>query len=346
MTNNPLDRYSNRRSRFSAIGSLMRPMTSGQIIDAGLQLYRAAGGIMLKHTALPAFFSFAGLVFLFEYVFPMFWQTNTPDSIEGQVGEAVVVILIGLFVAGPVILLGISSASGVIVKLVADMMQGAIPDPAGAVQSGRKTLKALLGLHMIELLASCWMLLLSLGLLMFSALLGPGDSVSMMSGVSAFMGTIGIMIGLLVFLWVLGRHALTAPATVLEGLRPIAAAKRSLALLKAPPNQSSGLSTLTLLFLLIPLIALLLLPGYYLSLGMAGLNVWLDDTVKIPYFGTVVSKVVQLIPLYLGVWVIVPVWCTTITILYFERRVRHEGFDIQVLARQVWRSDRTTRFEL
>jgi hypothetical protein len=45
-------------------------------------------------------------------------------------------------------------------------------------------------------------------------------------------------------------------------------------------------------------------------------------------------------------WVLIPVWCTTTTILYFERRIRLEGYDIELLARDMVRSRKESRFEL
>jgi hypothetical protein len=42
----------------------------------------------------------------------------------------------------------------------------------------------------------------------------------------------------------------------------------------------------------------------------------------------------------------VPVWSTVATVLYFERRVAQEGFDIEMLSQDVMRSHRGHRFQL
>jgi hypothetical protein len=66
---------------------------------------------------------------------------------------------------------------------------------------------------------------------------------------------------------------------------------------------------------------------------------------NLPY-GGLVAKAVGLVPLFLWVWTLVPIWATTIAIIYYERRIRLEGYDIEALAADVWRTSRQTRFEL
>jgi len=65
-----------------------------------------------------------------------------------------------------------------------------------------------------------------------------------------------------------------------------------------------------------------------------------------PYVGVILQKVLELFPLFLAIWIIIPVWCTTTTLLYYERRIRLEGYDILALAQEVWRADRQSRFQV
>ena len=54
----------------------------------------------------------------------------------------------------------------------------------------------------------------------------------------------------------------------------------------------------------------------------------------------------DLLPGFAVIWLTVPVWCTTCTLLFYERRIRLEGYDIDALAKEIWRADRQSRFEL
>ena len=57
----------------------------------------------------------------------------------------------------------------------------------------------------------------------------------------------------------------------------------------------------------------------------------------------IVEGVLALVPYFLSLWVVIPVWAVTVTIIYFERRVRLEGYDIEALAADVWHPEREDR---
>ena len=57
----------------------------------------------------------------------------------------------------------------------------------------------------------------------------------------------------------------------------------------------------------------------------------------------IVEGVVGLLPYFLSLWVTIPVWAVTVTIIYYERRVRLEGYDIEALAQDVWHPNREDR---
>jgi hypothetical protein len=48
----------------------------------------------------------------------------------------------------------------------------------------------------------------------------------------------------------------------------------------------------------------------------------------------------DLIPPFLIIWTLLPVWASVITIVYYERKIRLEGYDIDVLASEISRSSR------
>ena len=133
---------------------------------------------------------------------------------------------------------------------------------------------------------------------------------------------------------------------MLEGLKPREAARRSVALMKGIGPIQSGYGNVWTLYVVLFFVSLLVGLGLNGALGMLGFpDRFASHLDNLPYGGLLVEGL-RLIPLFLWVWTIVPVWSVTITIIYYERRIRLEGYDIEALAADVWRTDRQNRFEL
>ena len=130
---------------------------------------------------------------------------------------------------------------------------------------------------------------------------------------------------------------------MIEGLKPRQAAKRSRQLLTGSP---SGYDVVFQLFVLLALLVLLLALGFGISMSLLGLPEWIETSTRNTWIHDIATQAVDLSIWFLLVWTLVPVWCTTATILYYERRIRREGYDIEMLAQDVWRADRATRFEI
>jgi hypothetical protein len=345
VTRDPLSRFLNQRTSALERRANLRPMNFGEIMDFSFKVYQALGMMILRLTAIPAVFTFAGVAFLFEIVLPRFGVTSNASNMNVQVGEAVGVILLALVVAGPIALVGISLATGVVVKLTSDYIHGNVPDPKAATRAGIQSLRQLFWLHIFELLAGWSGILVALGLLILSAFVGQsGDTVS--SGLVAMFSVLAWIVGPLILILVSSRHSLSPAITMFEGLKPFAAAKRSAQLLRSNGFQPSGYGAIFTVGLLIPFLVVLLLPGFELGKSLIDLDSFLEGLTSIPLLGLMLGKVLQFFPLYLAVWVLVPVWCTTSTILYFERRIRLEGYDIEALAKDVYRHQKHARFEL
>lgn len=343
----PMGRYLLRRSSRLERRSRLRVMTAGEVLDLSIRIYQTIGLPILKLTALPAALCTAAIAFVLFYLVPGLGYTSQPETIVGQVGETLVALTLAVVVAGPLFLIGLSYSSGVIIHLVSDYVLGNEPDLEGAMRTGRRTLGKMFWLNVYELFAAWWGVLFSTGLLLLSGLLAattPEDSA--LPGVLASVGVMLIVVGFCFLPFVLGRHALGAPVVVLDGLRTLPAIKRSIALLRGDAVHPSGYGAIVQLFLVVGFVALAL----WLS-GIVAMSVLQVDRVtaamaQMGPWGALFERAVSLLPWYLGVWLTVPIWCTTITILYYERRIRLEGYDIEALARDVWGSDRESRFEL
>ena len=103
-------------------------MQLGELFDLSMRVYRVLGWRILAASAVPTVFSLAGFAFLLQYVMPGFASTTQGTSQQGQVAEAAINMLLGIFVAGPLILIGISMATTYIAPLVSNFMHGLPPD--------------------------------------------------------------------------------------------------------------------------------------------------------------------------------------------------------------------------
>jgi hypothetical protein len=93
---------------------------------------------------------------------------------------------------------------------------------------------------------------------------------------------------------------------------------------------------------------LIFMLGLILILGAEALNEIVGITnwagaLDLRALRPIIEGACDLIPIYLTLWVCVPVWAVTVTIIYYERRVRLEGYDIEALAADVWRPERENR---
>ncbi|MBI5705862.1 MAG: hypothetical protein HZC36_02610 [Armatimonadetes bacterium] len=346
MTSDPLSRYLVNRTSRTSRRERLRPMTSSEVLDMALSVYQALGWTILKLTALPTVFCLASVAFVWEYVLPSFGLTNHPSDVKAQVGEAAATIGVGIGVGGPLFLLGLAYSSGVVVTLVSDHMLGRTPNAASAAASGLRVLRRLFLLMLYEVMVGWSGVLAATGLLMVSALM-PADATGD-AWAAAATGTalFAYLIGFIVLPAVLVRHALAPAVCVLESLGSRATAKRSVALMKATPWQPSGYPAAWLITVCVLLLILLLLPGLSAGLGAIGISSDLHLVPSIPLLDMLLARAIEQVPSYLAIWTLVPVWCAGVTILYYERRVRLEGFDIEALAADVRQADRRSKFEL
>lgn len=323
-------------------------MGSSEVIDLAFRVYRTLGWQILRQTAVPSLFTLGGLAFCTEVVLPMLSVTKNPGDIGAQVWEALLTICIAFLVALPISLIGFAYTSGVVCKLVSDYVLGTIPDPKGASRAGGRLLWPLMKLHFVEMLYSLSGIVCATLLLLLSAYMESSNSGNLaVAGAVSALAIFAFMIGFFVFVLVAARHSLTPPILVLEGETRIRKAiKRSVGLLRSTSSHPSGYGTFGFLALILPVIALILFPGFGALLSIVDLPTILRQSISIPLAAEAISGILRLLPAYLFVWVTVPIWTTTITILYYERRIRLEGLDIEILAQDIVRSRNESRFIL
>ena len=321
-------------------------MAGSEIVDVAIRIYQVLGWTFLKLTAVPSLFCLAALSF-FLYVWPDYFSTAHPGSESGQLIELASNTGLIFFIAAPLFILGLSYTSVVVTQVVSDYMVGNAPSIEAAEARGRSLLSKIFWLNMSEILLASGGIVGALLILVLAAHLGYSTSTSdSLAGWVLLLAILGFGGGAIMFLWVLTRHALAPAVLTLEDTSIREAAKRSSGLLKAYGMHPSGASGVWSLYLLLGLLSLLIWGGISQALAIVDLPTLVQHNLRSLPLAPLLAEAVTLLPAFLTIWTLTPVWAVATTILYYDRRIRLEGYDIEALAQDVWRADRSRRFDL
>jgi len=322
-------------------------MNSNDVLDTGLRVYRNLGWSFLRLTTAPSVFCLSGIAFVLLYVLPSLGWTHHAGSINGQLGESATAVALALVIGGPLFLFGTSYTCALVVNLTSDYMLGHEIDATAAQRSAMAITPTLIAVAFRELL------LASSGMLIAIATMGVGGYLSQfvapdspLAGGVVLIGGLGLFAGIIYFLHIVTVHSLVPAIAVLEKLKGKMAGRRSLYLLKNLPNLTGGTGALWNVG------AFMLVAGIIEWVGFTALFQMLNipDHLKgfflsVPFAG-VIAQAIDLIPTFLVVWTLMPVWASCVTIVYYERRIRLEGFDIEALADEIVRNRQTSRFDV
>ncbi|MFI5386225.1 MAG: hypothetical protein ACHQ50_08905 [Fimbriimonadales bacterium] len=347
MTSDPIVRYLTQRTAKMDRRNRLRIMSGSEVIDVAIRVYQVLGWTFLKLTIVPTLFSLAALSFFRIYVWPNYFVSADPGSEGAQMLEMVSNTGLALFVAAPLFILGLSYTSVVVTQLVSDYMVGNVPSAEAAESQGRQLLPKLFWLNLREILIASGGSLVALGILALAGHLGYVTSESdATAGWVVVAAVIGFAVGAISFFVVVSRHSLAPAILTLEKSTIGEAAKRSTTLLKTYGIHGSGGGTVWGLYLLLIVLWLLVGGGISLSLDTIGLpDIIRREVSGLPFSGIIIEAI-GLLPTFLVLWTLTPVWAAATTIIYYDRRIRLEGYDIEALAEDVWRSDKSRRFEL
>ena len=346
VTTDPISRYLSQRGAKFDRKNRLRIMNTSEVLDTALRIYQRFGLTFLRLTVAPALLCLASIGFVQNYVLPGLFTTKaggTPGQLIADVAGA---LATAVFVGGPLFLLGLSYSSSLVVHLVSDYMIGKTPDPEAAAETARAVLPRLFLVNLKELCLSVSGIVVSTAVM---ALGGYLTSVTVdtdvVSGLVTFLGVLGFCAGGIIFLYIVACDALAAPVAVLEGVGPRMASKRSRELLKKYGYHPSGTGTIWSVYGLLGFVSLVLGGGIFACSEALGLGQHLASFLAFLPGAQVFIRAFDLLPSFFVIWTLMPVWASVITIVYYERKIRLEGYDIDVLASEIAKSNRAIGFE-
>ncbi len=215
------------------------------------------------------------------------------------------------FLGGLVSLVLVSFTMGALYRAGADVMLGR-PTSIRAVLSGTFTrywaLWGLAALIVLALSAAVVVVLVPLGL------------IGLAGGHAYVLVVLAFLVLPFAGIWIGVRWALAIPALLVEGIGPAKALGRSWKLVAGFWWRTFGIILLTIILELAVFLALLPLFG-----GIAALIPGVSDDVRLTFSSAATTLVDALVG---------PIFALVLTLLYFDLRVRKEGFDLEQLAQQ------------
>jgi hypothetical protein len=293
-------------------GYHLRPLSTGEVLDRTFQLYRSRFALFASLAALPAAVSFiSGAVQTFtlqgEKALPNGWHVpvNTHPATTGAISIAAGLIYFALY--------GITQAATT--WAVSEIYLG---NPA-ALSSAWKAVSVHWFRYILVVLRQCWSIFWLPGIFFVAlgvvfAIYRRGNNL----GLTALMVMFGLLgcAALIYSVYVALRISLAIPASVIDGLGPNAAIRRSIELL---PDRKVRIFLLWLLVVAMGwIIGLVISPFAFLTFTTHGAERY-------------ALQMATLAGSFLTRLLIGPVAAIGLCLFYFDERVRHEGFDIEIL---------------
>lgn len=306
----------------------LAPLGAGDLIDRAVRLYRRHFLTLIRIAAPPVLVSALG-----STITTIAFRELTATSSDVRVLLYVLMLLSGILIVFCGSLFSIIVMGGATRNLVAHLLWN---EPVTARTTYRAVKSRFWGLLGASLMVAMWlafaallgfmafymvMLVVWLGAFAFSSLLSGWAA-----GIVGGLGTVAaIVLGLILFFFLAGRMAYVPQAMLVEGKAVFAAIGRSFSLAGGNVRRLMAMTLFTsfgtysaLMLLMIPL-------GWYGYLNGVDLspfgNTW-------PTWYSISYQVI----LQCSHIMLAPIWMLGFCLLYVDERVRHEGYDIELMA--------------
>lgn len=305
----------------------LAPLGAGDLIDRAVRLYRRHLFVLIRTAAPPVIIVAAGWV-LFSISIRQVVRTFATSDLFLNVlllMAAVVIMLAGyLFI---LVVMG-----GATRTLVAHLLRN---DPVTARATYIAVRARFGGLVGASLIMLAWI---------FGAFFVASSGAQMVGGITLFaagalalvapawlaiiVGVIGILMGTAASLWlfflIVGRVVYVPQVMLVEGKGVFEAVGRSFSLARGNVRRLMAMTLFTTFGIVSAMILLTVIIGF---IGAAtGIN--MRDSTEWPVWYAILYSILG----PLSTILLTPVWVLGLSLLYVDERVRHEGYDIELMA--------------
>lgn len=307
----------------------LAPLGAGDLIDRAVRLYRRHLFVLIRTAAPPVIIVAAGWMLLSISIRRIMLTGNTPELIAHIVllGVAVVIMMVGYLFT--VIVMG-----GATRTLVAHLLRNDAVTARATYKAVRARFWGLFGASLIVLI---WFFASStvgffgaeavLLVLFFAAaamsMLGP----PWLGGIVVLIGSVAAVVaGLWLFFFIVARVVYVPQVMLVEGKGVFDAIGRSFSLARGNVRRLMAMTLFTTFATLSAMTILLF------AIGMLGVVAGIDmrNSSEWPAWYAISYSILGPLSSIL----LTPVWMLGLSLLYVDERVRHEGYDIELMAAQ------------
>ena len=306
----------------------LAPLGAGDLIDRAVRLYRRHFLTLIGIAAPPVLVSALG-----STITTIAFRELTATSSDVRVLLYVLMLLGGILIIFCGSLFSIIVMGGATRNLVAHLLWN---EPVTARTTYRAVKSRFWGLLGASLMVAIWlafaaflslmafyMVMLVVWIAAFAfAWLWSGWVAGILGGLGAVVATV---VGLILFFFLAGRMAYVPQAMLVEGKTVFAAIGRSFSLAGGNVRRLMAMTLFTFFGTYSALMLLMIPLGWYGYLNGVDLspfgNTW-------PTWYSIAYQVI----LQCSHIMIAPIWMLGFCLLYVDERVRHEGYDIEVMA--------------
>lgn len=285
----------------------LRPMEFGEILDGALQLFRRHFGLFLKLSLA---------VMWLPLAFSIYWRarffglaTATPEQTAAVMQSQIVPFMLWGLVWGVLYGAGMLLLTAGSIRVISDSYLGREPQFGDSLQFG---VGKIVPLFLVGLGKT---LLLFLLLILSGVVIGLTGAAG---GLAVLLVFIEVIAAVWLFIYVACGYMVTTPVVVLETLSSnFDAFGRSWELTKGARGRVFGLVFVAgLISSVLPAVVLSAVGALIAQLAPVATIAW-----------TVIAAVLPV--------VLTPIVPCVLTLAYYDLRVRHEGFDLQLLSEQL-----------
>lgn len=309
--------------------SILEPLSTGDIIDRSVRIYRTNLRPLLATVAIPFLVGVLGSV-LMRFGRNGF-ALGDPDG--GAQVRAALLMLAGFGVTLLYAYLMVLTVAG-LSRTVGDyLMLGAPITVRASVRAVRRRIGALTGAAFVlgaaAVVTGVAVMMAFSGVIMVTSLIGFALTATgfppVVAGLLVAVGMIAAAVGALFFVapYVIARVVFIPQAIMIEGGNAATAVGRAMIL--GGRNWNRVLGILLFSYFVSYSITAAVVVAFALPLWLTGYLSFEADT-----FEAILGGVTQFASCLL-----VPVWAIAYTLLYFDNRVRKEGYDVDLLARRL-----------
>ena len=315
--------------------TILEPMSTGDVIDRTVRLYRRNFTPMVAIVAIPTLIGYiTSMMFWFGYT-RMLPDLESPASTPEFDGAAMIMMGLGM-IGYPIWFFAMVVTVAALSRVVGDHIMLGEPVTARKCFSairrrlGDITLMGLLSLALMLGLSLAFYIVLVVIVLVAALIVGATSGLGlptwMVTTVIVITVLLAVAAGIYILLHVMARVVFLPQVVMIEG-QPVGSALSRAMSLGSGNWYRVGAIMLFTYFVSLSLLAAFMLPfiGVLQYFGVLSTGFFAS-----PGWNVVSAALNQISNL-----LVLPIWIVSFTLLYFDSRVRKEAYDLELLAREV-----------